>query len=899
MAETFPRYLVPDAADGYRPACPDGWVEFSKWDSVLNAIKCILEIWIDVVRRFAWVVIIGICALTYALFTYTADNLTINTNTTNMLSEELPFRQHYIAYKEAFPQDSDLITVVVEAATSDRADVAALALAARLRQLPAHVEKLYDFAGEDFFRRNGLLYRDVAELEELADRLSQAQGLLGALSDDTSLRGLSDVLGLAIDEMRDGNEPIGDLAKVFGRIADVIAARRADEFTELSWQLMMSDEAPKPSDLRRFLQVRVNADWSSLSPAAPAMDAIRATARELGLTPENGVRVRLTGGLALSTEELSSVFEGAKTASLLSLAMVSLCLFFGLRSFVLVGATIVTLVCGLIWTAGFATFAVGHLNLLSVAFAVLFIGLGVDFGIHFALRYAEESHGVADRGTALRRAAMGVGGAMTLCAVSAAIGFYAFLPTAYLGLAELGLISGTSMFIALFMSLTLLPAVLAVVPLRSRPARSEMEADPTFTFFSRHGGKVSIAVAILAFGAAWMTPQVRFDFDPLNLQDPNTESLQTTLELIRDSETSPKTISIIRPSLEEARALAVKLAGLKEVAKAVSVSSFVPEAQMEKLTLIGDLAFVLLPVFETTSKKPLPSVAEERAALVRLSEKLDGVPLGKEAARLRSELKAFLAEATNETAVKALRDALLGLYPRMVGQLQTALQAREVGLSDIPAELRERFLSTSGIARIEVTPAFSVEDNPALRRFIEAVQAIAPKATDSPVVILEASRAVVGAILQAAVTAGVLILLMLLCLLRSLRDTLLVFYPLVVAGLLTVATAVLFDLPFNFANVIVLPLLMGLGVASGIHLVMRSRDARTGIALLRTSTPRAVAFSAMTTILSFGSLAVSTHRGTASMGIMLTMAIGFTLLGGLIALPAFMGWLDTRRSEPS
>jgi hopanoid biosynthesis associated RND transporter like protein HpnN len=866
----------------------------------LNAIKRILEVWIELVHRFAWGVIIGVCSLTYALFDYTVENLTINTNTTDMLSEELPFRQHYIAYKEAFPQDSNLITVVVDAATPDRADVAALALAARLRQLPAHVEKLYDFEGEDFFRRNGLLYRDVEELEELVDRLSQAQGLLGALSDDTSLRGLSDVLGLAIDDMRDGNEPIGDLAKVFGRIADVVAARRAGEFKELSWQSMMSNEAPKLTDQRRFLQVRVNADWSSLSPAAPAMDAIRVTARNLGLTLENGIRVRLTGGLALSTEELSSVFEGAKNASLLSLAMVSLCLFFGLRSVVLVGATIVTLVCGLIWTAGFATYAIGHLNLLSVAFAVLFIGLGVDFGIHFALRYVEETQGTPDRATALRRAAIGAGGAMTLCAVSAAIGFYAFLPTAYLGLAELGLISGTSMFIALFMSLTLLPAVLAVVPLGARHASPEMEATPATVFFSQHGGKVSVVVAILAFCAAWVTPQVRFDFDPLNLQDPNTESLQTALELIRESKTSPKTISIIRPSLDEARALTVKLAALDEVEKAVSISSFVPGDQIDKLAIIGDLAFVLLPMFDTASKKSLPSVTEERAALVGLLEKLGGVPLDKEAARLRSEINAFLIEAkNNDAAVIALRGALLGLYPRLVGQLQTALEAGEVSLSDIPSELRERFLSTSGIARVEVTPAFSVEDNAALRRFIEAVQAIAPKATDSPVVILEASRAVVGAILQATVTAGVLILLMLLGLLRSLRDALLVFYPLVVAGLLTVATAALFDLPFNFANVIVLPLLMGLGVASGIHLVMRSREALSGVSLLRTSTPRAVAFSALTTILSFGSLAVSTHQGTASMGVLLTIAIGFTLLGGLIALPALMGWLDARRFEHS
>lgn len=864
----------------------------------LTAIRRLLELWVDTVQRFAWVVIVGLCAITYALFTYTADNLTINTNTTDMLSEELPFRQHYIAYKDAFPQTSDLMTIVVEAASPDRADVAALALAERLRKSPEHIETVYDFAGEAFFRQNGLLYRDLEDLEELTDRISEAQGLLGTLSNDPSLRGLSEVLGLAIDDLADGNAPIGDLAAVFRRMTAVVAARGRGEFSELSWQSLLSGDDVKASDLRRFLQVRVNADWSSLSPAAPAMDAIRQTARDLNLTPENGVRVRLAGGMALSTEELASVFEGAKTASLLSLAMVSLCLFLGLRSFVLVGATIVTLVCGLIWTAGFATFAVGHLNLLSVAFAVLFIGLGVDFGIHFALRYAEEFRRAEARGFALRRAANGVGGAMTLCAVSAAIGFYAFLPTAYLGLAELGLISGTSMFIALFMSVTLLPAILAVIPYRAKGKPIAAEAIDQPRFFERHGAKISCGFILLALSAVWLVPHIRFDFDPLNLQDPNTESLQTTLDLIRDSETSPKTISIIRPSLKAAEDLAETLVQLEEVSKAVSVSSFVPTGQMEKLALIGDLGFVLLPVFDQGQRKPSPTPIEEREAIRGLSAKLATLPDGQiaqDGAALRRALDDFIASSPDDAAILSLREGLLALFPNLVRQLETALEAREVSLDDVPQDLRVRFLSDNGIARVEVTPAFSVEDNAALRRFIEAVQAVAPTATDSPVVILEASRAVVDAILQAAVTAGVLILLMLFGLLRNLRDTLLVFYPLIIAGLFTIASAVLFDLPFNFANVIVLPLLMGLGVASGIHLVLRARDPETGNALLQTSTPRAVTFSALTTILSFGSLAVSTHRGTASMGVLLTIAISFTLLGGLVALPALMGWLDARR----
>ena len=870
----------------------------------LQVFKSLLEVWIAAVQRFAWLAIIAVLSLTYVFYAYTADNLTINTNTTDMLSEELPFRQRYIEYKDAFPYDSDLITVVVEAATADRADIAALRLAARLRQASGVVEKVYDFAGEPFFRQNGLLYSDLEELESLADRLSQSQGLLGALNGDPSLRGLSEVLELALKENAKGTEPVGDLADVLRRIAVVVDARASGKRTELSWQALLSGDDVEPSDLKRFLQVRVKADWSSLSPAAPAMAALRTMAREEGLTPEQGVRVRLTGGLAMSTEELSSVFEGAKTASLLSLALVSLCLFFGLRSLTLVGGTILTLVCGLVWTAAFAALAVGHLNLLSVAFAVLFIGLGVDFGIHLALRFAEETSRDQDRDAALRRAALGVGGAMALCAVSAAIGFYSFLPTAYLGLAELGLISGTSMFIALFMSLTLLPALLSILPYRPRKTPSTPTGPETRpNFIRKYGGEVSALALVAAVTAISFVPFARFDFDPLNLQDPSTESVQTTLELIRESKTSPKKITVIRPDIAAAEGLAAQLTELKEVSEAVSIADFIPKRQAEKLEVIRDLEFVLFPVFDSAAKQEPVSAEAEIAALRRLEEALAGAgggdaQIASAASHLRIALQRVLAGAATEPEVVAsVRDGLLGLFSNRMNQLKTALQARKVGLEDIPKDLRLRYLSKSGIARVEVTPAFSVEENIALRRFIEAVQSIAPSATGSPVVILEASRAVVEAILQAAGTAAVLIVIMLLVLLRSLRDTLLVFYPLVLAALLTVATAVVIDLAFNFANVIVLPLLLGLGVASGIHLVMRARDANTGSALLGTSTPRAVTFSALTTILSFGSLAISSHRGTASMGVLLTIAIGFTLISSLIALPALMAWLESRSAK--
>jgi hypothetical protein len=270
--------------------------------------------------------------------------------------------------------------------------------------------------------------------------------------------------------------------------------------------------------------------------------------------------------------------------------------------------------------------------------------------------------------------------------------------------------------------------------------------------------------------------------------------------------------------------------------------------------------------------------------------------------RLDSLAKSLTPFSGSPEKLPSLEKSLLHFLPARLDSLRLALEAKEVGQGDLPDDLRARFLSADGTARIQVFPAQNINDNRALRRFVTAVRRIAPRATDSPVEILESGDVVVSAIRNAAFIALAAIFVLLIVVLRSARDTLLVILPLALAALLTVAASVVLGMSFNFANVIVLPLLAGLGVASGIHLVARAREsgraAATGRAapLMQTSTPRAVILSALTTIGSFGSLAVSSHRGTSSMGELLTIAIAFTLICTLIVLPALMSVMgrDTR-----
>ena len=579
---------------------------------------------------------------------------------------------------------------------------------------------------------------------------------------------------------------------------------------------------------------------------------------------------------------------------------------------------------GLIWTAAFATAAVGRLNLISVAFAVLFIGLSVDFGIHFALRYREAVIKGADHASALREAAAGVGNALTLCAVAAAIGFFSFTGTDFVGLSELGVISGSSMFIALAANMTLMPAFLTLMPLK---AQGPLAADAFAARAPRwietqvrlKAGKVLLGALALGIVAALAASQVRFDFDPLHLKDPESESVATFLELQRDDRTAGLSLSVLRGSLAEAVELAARLEGLEAVDSTRTLADFVPEDQDEKLAMIDDMALLLAPVLEAGKGKPAPTDGERRAALNRFRaalgrlakaaadpSRLEGarrLALLDGAKRLAAAIEAFEAKgagsAGSGVGLKGIEDRLLGTLPARLDRLRASMMAQKIALEDLPGTIKDRVLATDGRYRVEIFPAEDVTGNRALRRFVAAVRELAPDATGGPVVILGAGDAVSGAMRRAVLTAFAAISILLLLVLRSVIDSALVLAPLVLAALLSVASAVALGLSFNFANIIVLPLLLSLGIASGIHLVMRARNEAAGAKLTDTSTPRAVVFSALTTIGSFGTLALSAHRGTASMGALLTIAIFFTLLCTLIVLPALMAMVRRRRQNQS
>ncbi len=831
--------------------------------------------------------------------------LGVNTDTRAMLAEDLPFRRLTARFEAAFPVLEQPMIIVVDADSAPRARDAAAALAVALRADTRNFKSVFAPGIGSFFEIHGLLYLDPGTLGEFSDRLIVALPFFGRLAREPTLDELIGVLDDALDE----RAPVSDssLVDAFAGITDVVDASLEADSASGAWEEWAA--GPDDDGKRRVIIVQPVLEYASLKAAQRSMDAVRVAAADLGLTPERGVRVRITGDAALNTEEMDAVARQAGVMAVAaSFLIVTLLLFFGLRSVHLVLCTVATLAVGLLWTTGFAATVIGDLSLIAIPFAVLFVGLAVDFGIHFSLRYYELRSGGTESDAALVETGRSVGSSIALCATTTAIGFFAFVPTGYAGVAQLGIISGAGIFLSLVATLFFYPALLHLTGGSRRAIGSPTGPAVGVTNAPlplRRPLMIVISGAVVALGCLAVLPDVRFDPDPVKVRDPSSESVQTMTDLLGDSPVPPWTVQVLAADLEEATQLATRIRALETVERTMTISDFVPADQDEKLAILEDLTFFLEPTGSGSQENvaapdietALPELADIARRLRTRARKTETSPQLKVALiRLAASLDRLRAQVEDsrdpQKEATRIQTALLGDLPEWMDGLEVALSAQQVSLEDLPETLQKRYVAADGRVRIEVFPAIDVSDQDGLSRFVDSVRAIVPETTGAAVEIVESGRAIVGALRQALTTAVLAVVLLLVVLWRDLRDTLLVVAALTLASLMTAATTVLLDIPFNFADVVVVPLLLGIGVDSGIHLVHRHRMDGLAHAVLSTSTARGVLFSALTTIASFGSLAFATHRGIASLGALLTLGLSYMLIANLLFLPALILWSD-------
>ncbi len=839
--------------------------------------------------RHPLIVLILSMALTAAALFYSASHFAMTADTAELISTTHEWRQRELAYEATFPSLQKLTIVVIDGRTPELAENAARRLSAALAQKPDFFHDVRRPDGGPFFERNGLLFLPLQDVQATTEGLLRSQFLLASLAGDPSLRGVLATLSRALQGVQYGQAKLEDFQPLLEPLADALEKTAAGEPAWFSWQDAMAGSSGPERRTRRVLIVQPVMDYGALQPGEAASNEIRATARALGLDPAHGVSVRLTGPVPLADEEFASLAEdwhlvaGAMVISLLGI------LWWAVHSGRVVGAILLTTLAGLIMATGLGLLVAGRFNLISVAFIPLFVGLGVDFSIQLSVRFLAERRFQPGIREALAAAGRGVGLPLALAAAAIGAGFFAFLPTDYIGVAELGLIAGLGMAIAFGLAITLLPALLRLV----RPSGGLEEMGyaglAPVEAFLRHNRRIVLAIGMVAAVASVAAlPFVRFDFDPLHLKSPRVESMATLGALGADPDWTLNTINVVAPSLAQAEPLERRLGALPEAARAVTLRSFVPEGQPAKLEVIGTAAQRLGPSLGV-SPAPPPSDEEVKQALAATGPALRqaavaGGPASSAALRLADALDR-LHQAAPEVRAAAATAVVLPLGV-MLDQVRALLQAGPVTLESLPAAIVSDWIAADGRARIQIFPRPELETDEGLGRFARAVQAVAPDATGVPISVRAAGDSVVRAFLQAGAYSFVAIALILLVALRHVRDVVLTMTPVVLSGLLTFATCAAFDLPLNFANIIALPLLFGVGVAFNIYFVMAWRAGET--APLQSSLMRAVVFSALTTATAFGALWLSSHPGTASMGRLLMISLGWELLVTLLFRPALL-----------
>ena len=563
-------------------------------------------------RHFILVILASILLSGTGMF-YTARHLKMDTDVSNLVNSKADWRKRVAQYQEKFPQFVDMLIIVVDATNPDMAREASLQLTEAIRSKPKLFTDVREPGSGEYFERNGLLFLKKEELAKITGQIIKAQPFLASLAADPSLRGLFSTLDLALQAVANKATDPQQIIRPLEQIDLTMANALDGGVVPLSWQNMILDKVSDERSLRHIILTRPYQDFENLEPGEAAIQFIRDKVKELNLA-QYGVTVRLTGNIALEAEEFATVSQGMGIALILSIILVLVLLFWAFRSWKPILATFLTLIIGLFFTLIFTSIAIGSLNLISIAFAVMFIGLSIDFGIQFGVAYNQQlglnqAQPFLNTGRIMARP-------LTLAAFAIALGFLSFLPTDYRGVSELGLIAGAGMIITLILNLTLLPALLSGLKYDHNETDMGYKwAKPIDHFLVDRRRWVLAIWCLIGIAGTFCLTQLQFDFNPLHLKDKRTESVSTLYDLASNKLNSPYPGIVMADSIEQAQSIAAELKKLPEVGTIITANSLVPADQEEKLPLIEDAAFLLGPSLHPIEILPAPTMIEIRASL--------------------------------------------------------------------------------------------------------------------------------------------------------------------------------------------------------------------------------------------------------------------------------------------
>ena len=843
----------------------------------MRALSEVLGRWVEFCEHRPRRVLAALGLLTALAGILVANNFSIDSSLDKLIrpSSEVSWFETNESLKRLFPEMQQTSVVVVSGVDAGAVDRTGARLQTAFRAEPGF-EFVFAPALDPFLRDRRAYFLELDVLEEWVRGVQYDYGAMLRLADSA---GLANATVTLADQVA-----ATDGLRLPTAIRTVAASFQ--EGVPLALDLEAYPHLVPDADVHYLILILKGVqELDQRLPNESQVRLIRSLVEQTEL--EDGVSVRLTGEVPLAHEEIGTALDGIGIAGTLSLVLLGVIMHLGVGSWRIIAATFALLGVGVVWTLAFATLAVGSFNTLALIFVVMFFGLGVDFSVHFSLRMQEgmEAGALEDAEVHVVRE---IGPALLLCMLTSSIAFLSFLPTDYLGLGELGVISAGGMVIAFILTLSLLPAFysLSGLPL-PRPARLKGLA-------VGHGLRpvtVLVLALAVALAALYAARDLSFDYSVLALRDENTEAMSTLLELQENGISTDYSINLLATDANAAVDLVRRLESLPEVGAVIAPSSLVPAAQADKALVLAELNALLETVGEVYA-------ADEVTAVEELIDALDYVETlrveeGWAAAENdRSLVDAYLKGtaklATDPDRLRTLNADLRTKLESELATLSRLTAATPFTFDDLPEDLRRRFVAPDGRLLITVMPESAIDTRPAMDAFVHAVMGVTPEVGGRAVVEWGVGGVAVQSFVEAVTLALVLISLFLIVYFRGLILPLVVLVPLALTTAITFAVIQLSGLTLNMANILVVPLIFGLGVDTGIHVVHRYAAAGNVAQMMTSSTTRAVIISALTTIGTFLSLSFSPHKGAASVGLLLSIAISTMLVATLVVVPALL-----------
>lgn len=843
----------------------------------------------------------GLLSLAYAAW-----NLELHTSRLALLNPQSGYNRLWIDYIEAFGDEDDLV-VVVEGQQSAQVLAAIDDLAAELLLEDRWYHNVFYKVDLRRLAAKGLYYLTPEQLQQIDEFLLQAQSVTQGDWSGMQLGRLLPRLTMAVLQ-GDPATRAATAATLNIHVENLRHTLAGSPEYHSPWALL-PDAAPKQlAKTEHYLLekegrlglilLHIDSNSSSLDRGTEAIEKLRALIAET--RPRHpSVSIGLTGLPVMENDEMRSSERSTMRVSIVSLAGVS-CLFVaGFGGVRLPLLTVGALLIGIAWSVGYVALAVGHLNILSMSFGIILIGLGIDFGIHYVSRYLQVRRHQPHCRKALEETAQGVGAGIVTGGVTTSLAFFAAGLTSFTGVAELGVIAGGGILFCVLAAMVVLPALIMLNDSRKSALRTARQLPIGFLLLpASRAPRLTVLVSLVICVVVGLgLPALRYDHNLLNLQPVGLESVRLERRLLDESDQSVWFALSVASSPAELRERKARFETLGSVERTEEILSLLPDQVERKQAFVRQIHDRLATLPGGPATIPVDPPNELAEMLERLGGSLGSVP---DLAPLKDQLRDVVRLLRSQPLDKSY--ASLAAYQRrmaselfqQLSQLQATSEPEPPGLGDLNASLVERFVGQKGQHLMKVYSRADIWDMDALEQFVTEVRSVDPRATGKPLQTFEASRQMQASYLHAASYALVAVLIVLILDLHSLRLSLLALLPVSLGMLLMFGILGMLQIPLNPANMIVLPLILGIGLDDGVHVVHDFRSQR-GKFRLSDSTTAAILLTSVTTMVGFGSMMIADHRGLQSLGRVLTIGVSCCLFTSVVTLPALLAWLPVRR----